>query len=124
MHIVIKKRFTEKRTTKYGLSDGEAKEETGNAPGHRYVWNDKEGVYICSSCNASSKTAPASKIGDVDGDGKVTSKDALLIKRHVAGFDVEFDKNLADVDGDDQITSKDALLIKRYVAGFDVPELS
>lgn len=56
--------------------------------------------------------------GDVNGDGKVTSMDATLIRRNVAGFGNTIDQEAADVNNDGKVTSMDATLIRRNVAGF------
>ena len=59
------------------------------------------------------------KYGDLDGDGKVTSADALLVLRasvNLEKFDAEKTK-LADVDGDGAITSSDSLFILRNSVG-------
>ena len=71
----------------------------------------------------SSKNDPA--IGDLDGDGTVTSSDALDILRISVTPESADDetKMLADVDGDDEITANDALAVLRYSVGMDVPEI-
>ena len=54
--------------------------------------------------------------GDVNGDGKVTAKDALLLQRYtvnLAALD-ELAVILADVNRDDKATAADALEILRY----------
>lgn len=51
-------------------------------------------------------------MGDIDGDGVVTSADALTILRHSVGIE-QIDKSLleyADLDTDGEVTSSDALL--------------
>ena len=52
-------------------------------------------------------------IGDIDGDGEVTSQDANFITRYLAHFETLDASQLsrADMDGDGQITSYDASLI-------------
>lgn len=57
-----------------------------------------------------------SKPGDANGDGVITSNDALQIMRRVAGMSNEVKAN-ADADGNGVISSNDALQIMRYVAG-------
>jgi|GEM_PF-5220704 hypothetical protein len=60
-------------------------------------------------------------LGDVNGDGDVTMKDVLKIRRYIAGLDdltpEEFER--ADVNGDGDVTMKDVLKIRRYIAGID-----
>ena len=53
-------------------------------------------------------------VGDANGDGKVTSKDALSIMRYsISGSNTGMSE-FADIDMDDQISAKDAMLILRY----------
>ncbi len=55
-------------------------------------------------------------LGDVDGDGKVSAKDALVILRYTINL-AKLDDNqlkLADVDGDGKVSAKDSMLIQRY----------
>jgi len=57
-------------------------------------------------------------LGDANGDGKITLKDAVIIQRYIAGgWGVEIDEKIADVNKDDKVNLKDAVLIQRYVAG-------
>ena len=55
-------------------------------------------------------------LGDVDGDGKVSAKDSLLIQRYVINLRKldETQQKAADVNGDGKVTAKDALEILRY----------
>lgn len=53
--------------------------------------------------------------GDADGDGQITSADALMVLQMVVGTSEINDAG--DVDGDGQITSADALQILNYVVG-------
>lgn len=62
------------------------------------------------------KRPPCLSIGDVDGDGKTTEKDAAEIVRKMQGLNPNkryISKN-ADVDGDKRITPKDKELILKY----------
>ena len=55
-------------------------------------------------------------LGDVDGDGKVTAKDSMLIQRyviHLKNFD-EYQLMSANIYGDEKVTAKNALEIQRY----------
>ena len=54
--------------------------------------------------------------GDVNGDGKVNSTDAVLILRYAAQLGVDIDTAAADVNGDGKINSTDAVLVLRYAA--------
>ena len=58
--------------------------------------------------------------GDVDGDGRVTSSDALMIMRHALGVAHLSGAALAaaDADGDGNVTAADSLLAMRTAMGF------
>jgi hypothetical protein len=58
--------------------------------------------------------------GDIDANGEVTVKDAVLLFRYVAEWDVEVDEDALDVTGDGEVTVKDAVLLFRYIAEWDV----
>ena len=63
--------------------------------------------------------APAVLIGDVNGDGKVTTADARMILLHIVGK-VEagaFNELAADVNGDGNITTADARMILLIIVG-------
>ena len=57
--------------------------------------------------------------GDADGDGNVTTADALLIQQvlvEIASTDA-ISETAADADGDGNVTTADALLIQQYLVG-------
>lgn len=58
--------------------------------------------------------------GDIDGDGSVTSADALLILRASVGLELFTDEQTkyADVNGDGSVDSADSLAVLRYSVGF------
>ena len=58
-------------------------------------------------------------IGDVDGNGSVQTKDAVLIRRYLADAYTPDALGLlaADTDGDDAVTENDAQRISLYIAG-------
>ena len=63
-------------------------------------------------------------LGDIDGDGNVTSADALSVLRMSASLE-DYTPDiipLADVDGDENITSADALDILRFSASLSANE--
>ena len=62
---------------------------------------------------------PGFLTGDVDGDGVVTSSDAVMIQKYLAGI-IDFDdmqKSVADTNGDGKINIFDATRVQKYVAG-------
>ena len=58
----------------------------------------------------------ASRIGDANGDGRITAADARIVLRVAAGLTTVSDKSLLDVDGNDIVTSSDARYILRFAA--------
>lgn len=60
-------------------------------------------------------------MGDVNGDGKVNSADALCVLRHAVSLDVIKGVNFlaADLDGNKKVNSADALVILRLAVGID-----
>ena len=59
--------------------------------------------------------------GDADGDGVLTLKDVVIMRRMLAGWEgYSINDANADVDGDGKVTLKDAVLIERYLADWDV----
>ena len=69
---------------------------------------------------------PQIKPGDVNGDGKITAKDSMLVQRYTINLVKFSDDQLkaADVTGDRKVTNKDALAILRYTIGYGVEGLS
>lgn len=56
--------------------------------------------------------------GDANGDGKLTLKDVILIRRWMAGgWNVTIDESLADVNGDHVVNLGDVILLRRFLCG-------
>ncbi len=59
--------------------------------------------------------------GDVNGDGDLNSKDAVLLKKYLAGYTgLNINTGAADVTGDGKIDSKDTVRFLKYLAGYNV----
>ncbi|MBR0302568.1 MAG: alkaline phosphatase, partial [Clostridia bacterium] len=56
--------------------------------------------------------------GDVNGDGRVSIKDSLLLRRYIAGLDDDISGNAADVNSDGNVTTADVLMLRRHLAGW------
>ena len=63
---------------------------------------------------------PAVIYGDVNDDGKVNTKDLILLRQHLAGWDVTINADNADVTADGKVNTKDLILLRQYLAGWDV----
>ena len=62
--------------------------------------------------------APSYRLGDANGDGEITVKDVVPIRRTIAGgYTVTMNAEAADVNGDGQVTVKDVVPIRRFIAG-------
>ena len=75
---------------------------------------------VCGEILVKQEIIPAlDMIGDVDGDDKITIKDATVIQKSVAGMVNIDDKTFisADTDKDGKITVKDATRIQKFIAG-------
>ncbi len=60
-------------------------------------------------------------LGNANGDGAVDTKDAVLLKKYLAGFEgIEFNHDAADVNVDGKVDSKDAVRLLRHLAGYDL----
>lgn len=55
--------------------------------------------------------------GDVNGDGEIDTKDALRLKKYLAGMDVEINLFNTDVNGDNKVSSIDLLRLMKHLAG-------
>ena len=59
--------------------------------------------------------------GDLNGDGELSMKDVLMMRRYIAGLDTLTDAQIAagDLNGDGDIDMKDVLKARRIIAGLD-----
>lgn len=75
-------------------------------------------ILVVAILGVSSISASAGKVllGDVDGNGKVTSSDARTILRYSARLDSSSDLSVADVDQNGKVNSRDARLALRITA--------
>lgn len=76
-------------------------------------------IVALALCPLLSQTVLAADLGDVNGDRKINSADALMVLQYSTKL-IEFNstqKSAADVNGDKQINSSDALEILKYSIG-------
>ena len=76
-------------------------------------------TYLVTETNI--KTVSEITYGDANGDGKIDSRDAVVIKKYVAGFTgFTVDLEASDVNADGKVDTRDAVKILKKIAGFDV----
>lgn len=56
--------------------------------------------------------------GDINDDERVNNKDAELLFKYVAGWNVDVDQYALDVNGDGVVNNKDTVTLFRYLAGW------
>lgn len=76
-------------------------------------------IALCAFTVLGTSAFAASVLGDANGDGNVTSRDAVSILKNVAGIEKLDSQGLsqADVDSDGNVTAGDAVLILQKVSG-------
>ena len=63
---------------------------------------------------------PTYIVGDVDGNGEISSKDLTTLRRYLADWDVEVNVEAAlDVNKDGEVNSKDVTYLARHLADWD-----
>ena len=76
-------------------------------------------TYLVTETNI--KTVSEITYGDANGDGKIDSRDAVVIKKYVAGFTgFAIDIEASDVNADGKVDTRDAVKILKKIVGFDV----
>lgn len=112
-------------------ADGEVIDETSTALMTTLLDEGATSITLYAKYTGTPVTQPVIVVmGDVDGDGEITTTDASLIKLYVAaankddyntskgteiGVEIVTDVKYGDVDGDKEITTTDASLVKLYV---------
>jgi len=84
-----------------------------------YVTDDSSLVFYSLAPFALNQTQDI-VYGDVNGDGEVNVLDAVLIKKHLAKFNVTIDEKAADVNVDNAVDVLDAVLLLKRLANMDV----
>lgn len=56
-------------------------------------------------------------VGDLDGDGRITSADATALARYLVGYAVAIDLRAADINGDRHVDIRDLTLLSRWLIG-------
>ena len=74
------------------------------------------------SVSAASVNKVTALLGDVDGNGRITVRDATTIQKSLSGMEIldPLSKKLADVDGNGKVVIKDATTIQKWLSGSKV----
>ena len=98
-------------------------DDTGLADTYRItkVASDLTVTVTVTAASDTSDTSDVSDVtaapGDVDGDGEVSMKDVLLVRKFIAGMVDSIDESAADFNADGSVDMKDVLLIRKFIAG-------
>lgn len=76
--------------------------------------------YLAALTEAYPVEQPERLPGDVNNDGSVSIIDVLVLRQHLAGWQVDITLANADVNADNEANILDVLLIRQYLAGWDV----
>ena len=72
-------------------------------------------ILLVTVFSAVSSTAVSYRLGDVNGDGRITAKDSLLIRKEVAGLSPDIVAEAADINADGEVTLADVLLVRKHL---------
>ncbi len=79
---------------------------------------DLVSIPMSYAVNATEVVNPSRIPGDANDDAKVDIKDAIAIRRFIAGgFGITINEAAANVNGDEKVDIKDAIAIRRFIAG-------
>lgn len=92
---------------------GDSYSEAVKATGHSYSGGK------CTNCGEADPDAPATTLGDLNGDGNVNAMDVNIAKRILSGSVTPSaaQKTAGDINGDGQFNGKDANLLARFASG-------
>ena len=80
----------------------------------------RDAVWLENLAVISVRKAVSGKRGDINSDGKINTKDAVLLAQYLAKWDVALNMNAADCNGDGAVEVKDAVLLAQYLALWNV----
>jgi len=67
---------------------------------------------------------PTFTLGDIDGKNGINNSDLIMLRRYLAGWDVEINEDAANLDGKGGVNNSDAIWLARHLAGWDGYELN
>jgi hypothetical protein len=124
--------LSEKIVVIYNPSNAVASVDLPEGNWEIYVQGDKAGIDLLGTVSGNVEVEPISAmvlvdeksdesiiLGDGNGDGIADIKDSALLKRYLAGWEVEIDMTSVDLNGDGKVDMKDSALLKRQLAGWE-----
>ena len=85
------------------------------APGASYTADESVTLYAVWEQNGADHIP-----GDVNGDGKVNTKDFITLMKYLAGEDIYCVPGSTDINGDGKVNTKDFITLMKYLAGEDI----
>ena len=87
-----------------------------------YIYYGSEAAEGANPVMAAKTMIATISVGDVNADGQVKNRDALILDRYIAGWK-NYDQQIKDVDAADMnrdgvLKNRDALMLDRYIAGW------
>jgi len=92
---------------------------------HYHIGSDRETAYdengnIIPKTETPDSTPEPSKIGDVNGDGKIDAMDVLRLRQYLASWKVTIINVNSDCNGDSKIDAMDVLRLRQFLANWKV----
>lgn len=84
------------------------------------VFTNLDEADVVATYREGTVTASSVYYGDVNDDGKIDSKDVLMLRKYLAKWTVTPNEENADVNADGKIDSKDVLLLRKFLAKWKV----
>ena len=109
-------------TLTFQISESAADNSTANLT----IEHDKEDIYDIGDNNIKlnvvngTVTVSSCEPGDVNGDDRLNNKDASLLMKYLAGWDVSVIEATLDNNNDGNVNNKDASNLMKYLAGWPV----
>lgn len=76
-----------------------------------------DGDHVCEDCGAVSQEYT---IADANNDGKINSRDYVIIMRYLNGWNFDVTINALDANNDGKINARDCALLMQFINGWDV----
>ncbi len=82
-----------------------------------YTVHSLDDNYNCVDCGVQVESY---RVADINNDGKINTRDYVIVVRYINDWDIDITINAADVNGDGVINGRDCALLIQYINGWDV----